>query len=107
MASIQMMAGRKKIWVAATFLVLLHAVIVFAGFVTPYDPVSQNRELPFVPPTRPHFIDAQGHLHLRPFIYPWVSSPETLYGYEEFRDREYPIRFFVEGPEYKVAGLFS
>ena len=44
---------------------------------------------------------------LRPFIYPWVSRPESLYEYEESRDREYPIHFFVKGPEYKVAGFLS
>jgi peptide/nickel transport system permease protein len=102
-----MNASRKKIWVAATFLVFLHTLIVFAGFVAPYDPVSQNRELPFVPPTRPHFVDSQGHFHLRPFIYQWVSRPDSLDEYEESHDREHPIHFFVKGPEYKIAGLFS
>jgi len=107
MAKLKTMTGKKKIWAAATFLVLLHAVIVFAGFVAPSNPVSQNRDLPFAPPTYPHFIDSQGHFHLRPFIYPWVSRPQSLYDYEESRDREYPIHFLVKGPEYKVAGLFS
>lgn len=89
------------------FLVLLHTVILFAGFIAPYDPVTHNRDLPYVPPTRPCFIDARGHLHLRPFIYQWASRPESLYEYEQSRDREYPIYFLVKGPEYKVAGLFS
>jgi peptide/nickel transport system permease protein len=103
----QVMTGSKKILAAGTFLVLLHTLIVFAGFVAPYDPISQNRNFPFVPPTHPHFIDAHGHFHLRPFIYQWVSRPQSLYEYEESRDREYPIHFLVQGPEYKVAGIFS
>ncbi len=101
------MTSKKKFWAAVTFLVLLHAVIVFAGFVAPYDPTSQNRNLPFVPPTRPHFIDTQGRFHLRPFICQWISRPQSLYEYEESHDKAYPIHFLVKGPEYKIAGLFS
>ncbi|HMH05404.1 MAG TPA: ABC transporter permease [Terriglobales bacterium] len=101
------MTGKNKIWAAGTSLVLLHAAIVFAGFVAPYDPTSQNRDLPFVPPVNLHFIDAQGHFHLRPFIYPSIPRLQSLYEYEESRDREYPIHCFVKGPEYKIAGLFS
>jgi peptide/nickel transport system permease protein len=101
------MTSKNKIWVAAIFLLVLHTAILFAGFIAPYDPVSQNRDLPYVPPTRPHFFDAQGHFHLRPFIYQWVSRPDGSYEYEEARERVHPIRFFVQGPEYKIAGLFS
>ena len=71
------MMGKSKMWAAATFLVLLHTVILFAGFIAPYDPVSQNRDLPFVPPTRPHFINARGDFHLRPFIYQWPPGREA------------------------------
>ena len=101
------MTGNTKIWTAAIVLVLLHAVVVFAGFVAPADPASQNRDFPFVPPSRLHFVDARGHFHLRPFIYPWISKPQGLYEYEELRDREYPLHFLVKGPEYRIAGVFS
>jgi peptide/nickel transport system permease protein len=101
------MTSKHKTWAAATLLVVLHTAILFAGFIAPYNPVSQNRDLPYVPPTRPHCFDAEGHFHLRPFIYPWVSRPQGLYEYEEARERAYPIHFFVQGPEYRVAGLFS
>jgi peptide/nickel transport system permease protein len=101
------MTNRTKTWAAVMFLLLLHAVVVFAGFIAPSDPASQNREFPFVPPTRLHFVDSQGHFHLRPFVYQWTSRPEGLYEYEESRDREYPIHFLVKGPEYKIAGFFS
>ena len=94
-------------WAAVIFLALLHAVIVFAGFIAPYDPVGQNRDLPFVPPTRLHFIDAQGFFHIRPFIYQSTARPQSLYEYEESGVRAYPIQLFVRGPEYKIAGLFS
>jgi peptide/nickel transport system permease protein len=84
-----------KLIIAVVLLVLLQSAIVFAGFVAPYDPVVQNRDLPFVPPTRVHFVDARGHWHLRPFIYQWESLPQSVYEYKESREREYPIYFFV------------
>ncbi len=101
------MTGNAKIWTAVIVLVLLHAVVLFAGFVAPADPTGQNRDFPFVPPSRLHFVDARGHFHLRPFIYAWISKPQGLYEYEESRDREYPLQFFVKGPEYRIAGVSS
>ncbi len=101
------MTSKIKIRAALVFLVLLHAIILFAGFIAPSDPTSQNRDFPFAPPTHLHFVDANGHFHLRPFVYQLTSRPQGLYEYEESRDREYPIYFLLKGPKYKIAGLFS
>jgi peptide/nickel transport system permease protein len=97
---------RRKILVALMFLLSLHLAILLAGFIAPQNPAVQNRNFPFVPPTRVHFVDAAGRVHLRPFIYPWVARPDGLYEYEESREREYPLRIFVPGPRYRIAGLF-
>lgn len=96
--------SQKKLIAAAIFLLALHLAILLAGFVSPYQPATQNRDFPYVPPTRVHFVDARGHLHLRPFIYQWVPRPDSLCEYTEARDREYPIHFFVPGSKYKIAG---
>ena len=101
------MNSKRKIWAAAVFLFLLHCAVFFAGFVAPYDPTSQNRELPFAPPTRLHFVDAQGHFHLRPFIYQVVSRPESINEYYEATDVCYPVHFFVHGEQYKAVGFIS
>jgi peptide/nickel transport system permease protein len=101
------MSRKGKVIAVLIFLVSLHLVILFAGFIAPCDPASQNRDFPFAPPTRLHFVDARGHLHFRPFIYQSVSSPEGLYEYTEIREEAYPVHFFVSGFEYKVAGLLS
>jgi peptide/nickel transport system permease protein len=93
--------------VAAIFLLSLHGAILFAGFVAPQDPAAQNRDFPFVPPTRLHFVDAGGRIHLRPFVYPWVARPDGLYQYEESREHEYPLHLFVAGPRYQIAGCFA
>jgi peptide/nickel transport system permease protein len=97
----------KKLIIAVTVLLLLQSAIVFAGFVAPYDPAAQNRDLPLVPPTRIHFVDVRGHWHLRPFIYQWVSLPQSIYEYQESRQREYPIYFFVRANEFTNAGVRS
>jgi peptide/nickel transport system permease protein len=89
-------------------LVLLHLILLFAGFFAPYDPTSQNRELPYAPPTRLHFRDSAGH-HLRPFVYNWTISaeddaPDT---YKEDLSHSYPVRFFVIGSSYKLLGVYE
>jgi peptide/nickel transport system permease protein len=101
------MTGKRKIWIALIFLAFLHAAILFSGFVAPYNPTSQNRDLPFVPPTRLHFVDVRGHLHLRPFVYQWAARPQALYDYEESHERAYPVHFLVRGDEYKIGGLVT
>jgi peptide/nickel transport system permease protein len=97
---------KRALWVALGFLGLLHCVVILAGFVGPYDPISQDRDLPFAPPTHVHLVDARGVLHLRPFIYALKARQDGLYQYEEGCDRPYPLHFFVRGPEYKLGGLF-
>ncbi|MGB7586633.1 MAG: ABC transporter permease [Terriglobales bacterium] len=96
---------KQKIVAALVLLVSLHAAILLAGFVAPYDPAMQNRDFPFAPPTRLHFVDARGHLHLRPFIYQWKPRLESFNEYEEVSDQACPVRFFIDGPKYKLAGL--
>jgi peptide/nickel transport system permease protein len=99
------MSDKWKIRTALSLLVLLHAAILFAGFVAPYDPASQSRDFPFVPPMHLHFRDLHGHLHLRPTVCRPELQTGTFYDYSEICDAEYPVRFFVNGSEYKIAGL--
>jgi len=96
--------SKKRLIAAAIFLLALHLAILLAGFVAPYEPAVQNRDFPYVPPTRIHFVDARGHLHLRPFIYQAVARADSLYEYTEARDQEFPVRFLVSGSKYKIAG---
>ncbi len=89
-------------------LVGLHLILLFAGFVAPYDPTTQDRELPYAPPTRLHFTDASG-FHLRPFVY---ASTRVLEGdqagsYQEDRTHAYPVRILVRGPSYKLLGVYE
>src|SRR3954464_5320170 len=100
---------RRNAWLALALagLIAVHALVLFAGFFSTYDPTAQAREFPFAPPTRLHFVDTQGRFHLRPFVYGLTSAAGTYGEYQEDRARVYPLRFFVAGTPYRVIGLFT
>jgi peptide/nickel transport system permease protein len=85
-------------------LAVLHIAAVFAGFFSPYAPDRQNRSAAFAPPTRLHLVDTGGKLHLRPFVYGF--RPQVSGSYEEDHARIFPVRFFVSGDTYRIAGVW-
>jgi peptide/nickel transport system permease protein len=92
----------------AKWLVLLgvlHGVVACAGFFAPYDPTSQDRRSPYLPPLRIHLVDPQGHLHARPFVYPLKLREGTFDQYEEDVARTESLRFFVSGDRYRLFGF--
>ncbi len=99
------MSTRHKLWLAAIFLAALHAIILCAGFIAPYDFSVQNRDLVFAPPTRIHFVDAHGRFHARPFVYGLQKGPASVGAYEIDQSQKYPVEFLTEGAPYKIAGL--
>jgi peptide/nickel transport system permease protein len=101
------MNGRRKLWVSLILLAIFHGLVLFAGFFAPYGFAVQNREMPFARPTRLHMTDAEGALHFRPFVYGLKDDPANPGGYAEDTAKRYPLRFFVEGAPYKVAGFFE
>jgi peptide/nickel transport system permease protein len=94
----------RKSRLAIGFLAAAHLVVVLAGFFAPYQYSTQNRTYPFAPPTRIHFVDAQGKWHWRPFIY-GLAEAQGFGSYTEDTSKMYPLRFLVKGEEYKLAGL--
>lgn len=101
------MASKRKIVLALSCLFAVHLAILFAGFVAPCDPEEQNRDFPYAPPTRIHFVDREGHFHLRPFVYQTTADPDDFHQYLEATGRNFPLRLLVGGSEYKIASLFS
>ena len=101
------MASRKTLWLVLAILGVMHAVILCAGFFSPHDPAAQHRLVPFASPARLRWVDAQGQFHLRPFVYARVPDPANPRALVEDRTRLFPLRFFVESWEYRVAGAFS
>ncbi|MGB7330775.1 MAG: hypothetical protein WBD25_05280, partial [Terriglobales bacterium] len=98
---------RTKTVILVACLVGLHLVLLCAGFFAPYDPTTQDRKLPYAPPTRIHLKDSSG-FHLRPFVYACTSvqDGDQAGSYKEDQSREYPIDFFVSGPNYKLLGIY-
>jgi peptide/nickel transport system permease protein len=94
---------RHRITVLILLLAALHVVVLFAGFIAPYDPTLQNRDFPYAPPTRLHFIDSSG-FHLRPFVYALTTVDDS---YHEDPTRPYPLRLFQRGDAYSFFGLFE
>lgn len=92
---------RRALWFIP--LAGLHVVLFFPGFFAPYDFGEQNREFPFVAPTRLHFVDAAGAFHLRPFVYA-LKANDDLSAVEEDTTRSFPLRFFVAGSRYSILG---
>jgi peptide/nickel transport system permease protein len=85
----------------------LHLALLFAGFLAPYSPETQDRELPYAPPMHLHCKDSAGW-HLRPFVYAWMISPDSdTDAYREDTSREYPLRFLVHGAAYPLLGFYT
>jgi peptide/nickel transport system permease protein len=72
-------------------LIGLHAAVLVAGFLAPYDPSQQNRASALQAPMGLHFFDQRGVFHARPF----VAGDQRLY----------PLRFLVAGSPYRLLGL--
>jgi len=85
----------------------MYGAVLFAGFCAPYDPVEQDRDHPFAPPTRFRLMDAEGRFHFRPFVYAWTSRAGIFAEYQADRARPLPLRVFVRGSEYKLLGLLA
>ena len=92
------------LWLAP--LLALHFVLLFPGFFGPYDYAAQNRDFPFASPTRIHFADTEGRLHIRPFVY-GLEFNERTQSYEETTRQRFPIRFFLKGSPYTVLGSWT
>ena len=99
------MSARSRLLVAVIVLVVLHLGVACAGFLAPYDPAVQDREHPYAPPMRLHFVDASGRVHLRPFFYALALRTGSFDEYEEKRANAVPVKFFVRGANYNVLGV--
>src|SRR5689334_2082097 len=92
-----------RLLLPASFLVVLHAAVLLAGFLSPYDPGGQDRLRAYAPPSKLHFGDT-GAYHLRPFVRQvrMVNFGE----YAEDESKNFPLRFFCSGSDYSAVGLF-
>lgn len=87
------------------FLVLLHAIILAAGFVAPYDPSYQDRDRPYAPPMKIHFVDASGEFQCWPFVYLQRVKEGSFDQYEDDHTARIPVKLFVRADSYRVLGI--
>jgi peptide/nickel transport system permease protein len=88
-------------------LVLMHLFLLFPGFFAPYGYAEQNRDLPFAPPTRLHFVDGAGKFHALPFVHPFRPAADGSDQYVEDVAEAYSVRWFVIGAPYQVIGSWT
>jgi peptide/nickel transport system permease protein len=86
-----------KGWSSLAVLAALHVAVLAAGFLAPYDSAEQNRNLPYAPPTRLHFVDSDGKFHLRPFVCAWDNRAGNGVSAWHVEDcsHVWPLRFFL------------
>ncbi|MCL4858201.1 MAG: ABC transporter permease [Caldilineaceae bacterium] len=90
--------------ISAVIIFVLYWVAAFCEFVAPYDPEYSFVQYQLAPPSRVRVIDSEGNLRW-PFIYgvELTRDPETLRRiYTEDTSQIHPIRFFVQGSDYKL-----
>ena len=96
--------------VGALMVLTLVLLAIFADFFTPTTLTGVDLQASFIPPQQIHFIDHDGNFHLAPFVYNYVYTlnPKTFQVmWVEDVAKAYPVKFFTEGPEYKLLGLIS
>jgi peptide/nickel transport system permease protein len=91
---------------AIWFLLAIHGMVALAGFIAPYSFETQEREHPYAPPTRVHFVDCAGKVHLRPFVYVTKSPESDLNDYQQDCSQPARIEFFIQGDAYNIFGMF-
>jgi len=99
------MSSRARLLIAVIVLAVLHLGVACAGFLAPHDPAAQDRQHPYAPPMRLHFVDANGQAHLRPFFYSLALRAGSFDEYEENRANANPVELFVHGAPYRVLGV--
>jgi len=90
-------------------LAVLYFLMIFADFIAPYDQAFSDGEKNFHPPVAIHFIDAEGHFHLTPFVYNTIERPKFSRHYLPDPSHRYPIHFFYKNTtlvEHSLLFLF-
>jgi peptide/nickel transport system permease protein len=88
---------------------ILAFMAVFADFLSPTDPITPNMQYAYTRPQSLYFVTHDGRFSLVPFTFPQqqVLDPATfLPTWQPDLTQPRPLRFFVQGYEYKLFGLF-
>ncbi|MFW6264552.1 MAG: ABC transporter permease [Bacillota bacterium] len=107
-------SNKQKVWnqflkhkmavVSGIVLIIIYLLVIFAGFIAPYNPSATYKQHFYHSPTKVHFTDDDGSL-----TWPYVYETEKAgWGkYQEIEEEKYPIKLFYRGRPYKLWGLFE
>ena len=94
--------------IAMVVLGIFYIIVIFAEFISPYDPQKRFKDYSTLAPVNVRVVDAEGKLHL-PFVYGLerARDPVTLRPIyqENTASKRHPIVLFARGDEYKMWGL--
>lgn len=96
--------------IGSVILITIYLLVIFGGFIAPYNVMQKHSDYTYAPPTPIHFVDQSGDFHFRPFVYELKKGrdPVTLaVTYKTNKNKRYPIHLFVRGEEYKFLGFFK
>jgi peptide/nickel transport system permease protein len=88
-------------------LAVIHFMVLLAGFFSPYDYATQDRELPYCPPMQIHWVNSEGRLLWHPFVYRRVERTGEFQRYEEDQRIRYPIHALTRGAKYTIGGVLT
>ena len=97
----------KRLIIGALSVGAFYLVAIFADFLAPYDYREQSRREPSAPASIPRFRDAEGSLHLNPFIYESRLSDTLTRRYTEDSSQAFSVDFFVKSHSYRLLGVFQ
>jgi peptide/nickel transport system permease protein len=100
---------KNKMAIIGGVVLILIYLVFFAipEFMSPYE-LEHSTIFNEAPPTPIHFIDAQGHFSLRPFVYGLTQKMDVatrVRSYVSDTTLIYPIHFIVKGDAYKWLGF--
>ncbi len=93
--------------IAMIMLAFLYIIAACAEFIAPYETRRDFKGFVYAPPAKIHFFDEDGFVG--PFVYGLKGGRDENYQriFEEVKEEQYPIRFFVRGDEYKLWGVYK
>ncbi len=101
---------KHRLAMAGLIILAIFAIIMaFAEIIAPYGQMTRNEKYLFGKPTTIHFVDQDGKFSPQPFIYGVTTKRNPVTLAMEFEDdltTKIPLRFFIQGEEYKFWGLF-
>src|SRR5581483_3651845 len=86
-------------------LTFFYLLALFAPFIAPYPQEAMDRQNYFHPPQRLHWVHADGHVSVRPFVNSTSITDRETFRYEEEAGKELPLQFFVKGSDYFLLGF--